>query len=589
MLSAPQPPIPPLARFVRKTSTMLLTLLSFLFFTGLVAVLTWWITHKDDHSSTGGYFLAGRSLTFPLIAGSLLLTNLSTEQMVGLNGAAFTDGLCVMVWEVVCVVALVFMAWFFLPRFLKSGVATVPQYLEIRFDHQTQVITNLIFLLAYVGILLPIILYTGATGMMGILDVPSMLAPLLGDMDLPLENVTLWLIVWVVGIIGSIYALFGGLRTVAVSDTLNGVGLFVGGFMIAGFALAQLGGDGGIAGGAERLFDEQRERFNSVGGDDTTVPFGTIFTGIFLLNLFYWTTNQQIIQRTFGASSLAEGQKGVLLTGAIKLLGPLYLVIPGMIAYSLFANQGIDKDHAYGTLVNAVLPAPLTGFFAAAMIGAILSSFNSALNSSCTLFSMGLYKNVLRKQASEREVVWSGKVFGWIVAISAMIIAPLLDHPAIRERGIFDYLQKMNGMYFIPIFAVVLVGMLSRRVPALAAKIALIAGFTAIAVGYFVPPFDQVVKSLHEFHFLGIVFAWLVILMLVIGELRPRATEFIQEDVGAVDMTPWRFARPVGLLLIAVVFTIYITFADFSVLSSEAEASPEVELSPAVEVAVPPE
>ncbi|MCS7471736.1 solute:sodium symporter family transporter, partial [Stieleria sp. ICT_E10.1] len=121
---------------------LVITIVSFLFFTGLVAFLTWRFTRNDDHQSTGGYFLGGRSLTFPLIAGSLLLTNLSTEQMVGLNGAAFTDGLCVMVWEVVCVVALVFMAWFFLPKFLKSGVSTVPQYLEIRFDHQTQVITN---------------------------------------------------------------------------------------------------------------------------------------------------------------------------------------------------------------------------------------------------------------------------------------------------------------------------------------------------------------------------------------------------------------------------------------------------------------
>jgi len=126
-------------------------LVSFLFFTSLVGALTWWITRKDDHATTGGYFLAGRSLTFPLIAGSLLLTNLSTEQMVGLNGTAFKDGFCVMVWEVVAVVALVFMAWFFLPRFLKSGVATVPEYLEIRFDHGTQVITNIIFLVAYVG------------------------------------------------------------------------------------------------------------------------------------------------------------------------------------------------------------------------------------------------------------------------------------------------------------------------------------------------------------------------------------------------------------------------------------------------------
>ncbi len=422
-------------------------------------------------------------------------------------------------------------------------------------------ITNVIFLVAYVGVLLPIILFTGATGMIGILDIPSVF----GGIS---DAAALWVIVWMVGIIGSIYALFGGLRTVAVSDTINGVGLFVGGFLIAIFALAQLGGDGGIVGGGRVLYESQSERFNSIGGPESSVPFGTIFSGIFLINLFYWTTNQQIIQRTFGASSLAEGQKGVLLTGALKLLGPLYLVIPGMIAFAMFADEGIDKDKAYGMLVHRVLPSPLTGFFAAAMIGAILSSFNSALNSSCTLFSVGLYKGVFNKQATEAQVVRSGKVFGWIIAVSAMIIAPLLDHPVIKEKGIFDYLQKMNGLYFIPIFAVVLVGMLTRRVPSIAAKVALIVGFSVIAIGYFVPPFNLIVASIHNFHFLGIVFGWLVILMLVVGEVRPRETEFEQPDVGAVDLSPWRFAKPVGLVLITIVLLIYIAFADFSVLKT---------------------
>lgn len=537
------------------------TLGSFLFFTALVGVLTWWITRSDDHASSKGYFLAGRSLTFPLIAGSLLLTNLSTEQMVGLNGAAFTDGLCVMVWEVVAVIALVAMALFFLPRFLRSGVATVPQFLEIRYDRQTQAITNSIFLVAYVGILLPIILYTGATGMIGILDIQAMLnIPSLLGIDS--EIITLYLIVFAVGILGSIYALFGGLRTVAVSDTLNGIGLLVGGFLITAYALSQLGGEGGISQGANLLLEQQKERFNSVGDHRSSVPFGTIFSGIFLLNLFYWTTNQQIIQRTFGASSLAEGQKGVLLTGALKLLGPMYLVLPGMIAYTMFAGEDIKADHAYGLLVNRVLPKPLTGFFAAAMIGAILSSFNSALNSSCTLFSLGFYKNFFRPEATEKEVVRSGKVFGWIVAGVAMSIAPLLA----KTESIFGYLQKMNGMYFIPIFAVVLVGMLSKRVPPVAAKIALVTGFAAIAIGYFVSPFDQIVASMHEFQFLGLVFSWLVILMLIIGEIRPRETEWVQEDVGAVDMNPWRFANFAGLVLVVTVILIYVTFADFSVL-----------------------
>ncbi len=674
------------------------TLVTFVFFTGLVGVITWRITRRDDHGTSTGYFLAGRSLTFPLIAGSLLLTNLSTEQMVGLNGAAFIDGFCVMVWEVVAVLALVAMAMFFLPRFLKSGVATVPQLLKIRFDHQTEVITNLIFLVAYATILLPIILYTGARGMIGILDIQGMLGIS--------ETAALWLIVWVVGVIGAMYALFGGLRTVAVSDTINGVGLLVGGFLITYFGLSALGGDGVIS-GWEKITAAQADRLSSIGGSDSTVPFGTVCSGILLLNLFYWCTNQQIIQRTFGAKSLAEGQKGAILTGGLKLLGPMYLVFPGMIAFALFASEGLNPVNSYGRLVKHVLPGWLAGFFAAAMIGAILSSFNSALNSTCTLFGLGLYKNVLKKGATEHQVVRSGKIFGWLIAGASMCVAPLLA----RTKSIFAYLQKMNGLYFIPIFAVVLVGMLSKRIPALAAKVALIVGFLVIAVGYFVPlaPADAkivardvaqvegagqtvtfnvyltkacdkpvtvayatqagtaeeakdyqgakgtllftpgethkditvnlladdskepqkeaffltlkapdgigvnnsytiptgkaaavarifdagkdtpevkkqiaalaaealkapdpgskyVTNYIHGFHFLGAVFALLIGLMLVIGAVKPRETPWIQEDVKAVDMTPWKHAVTACIILALIVLAIYAIFADFSVL-----------------------
>jgi SSS family solute:Na+ symporter len=527
-----------------------LTLLSFLFFTGLVALITWRLTRRDDHSSSRGYFLAGRSLTFPLIAGSLLMTNLSTEQMVGLNGAAFSDGLSVMAWEVVAVIALVALALFFLPRFLRSGIATLPQLLAIRFDAGTQLICNIIFLIAYAVILLPIILYSGAMGLQGMLD-------LSGLTGIESDTLLLWLTVWVVGLIGSIYALFGGLRTVAVSDTLNGVGLLIGGFVIVYFGLQAVSDDGGLLAGWEVLKESDPHKLNSIGSSDQQVPFSTLFTGVFLINLFYWTTNQQIIQRTFAAKTLAEGQKGVLLSGFFKLLGPLYLVLPGIIAYHLYADQGVQADEAYGHLVFNVLPPYLTGFFAAVMVGAILSSFNSALNSTTTIFSLGLYKGVLNKDASEEQVVRSGKVFGWIMAFTTMTIAPLLA----GQESLFDYLQKMNAIYFIPILAVVIVGLLTKRVPPMAAKTALVGGCLMIAAGYFVPPFDRLPMIMHEFHFVAGVFVLLVALMLWIGKLRPRETDWVHEYTGDVDLTPWRGAVPVGLVLVVLVVLIYAAFA----------------------------
>ncbi|GEK46317.1 solute:sodium symporter family transporter [Halomonas pacifica] len=527
-----------------------LTLVSFLFFTGLVALITWWLTRRDDHESTRGYFLAGRSLTFPLIAGSLLMTNLSTEQMVGLNGAAFADGLSVMAWEVIAVIALVALALFFLPRFLRSGIATLPQLLEIRFDRGTQLICNIIFLIAYAVILLPIILYSGAMGLQGMLDLPG-----LTGIESP--TALLWLTVWVVGLIGAVYALFGGLRTVAVSDTLNGVGLLIGGFVIVYFGLQAVSGGDGVLAGWELLKASDPQKLDSIGGPEQQVPFATVFTGVLLLHLFYWTTNQQIIQRTFAAKNLAEGQKGVLLTGAFKLLGPLYLVLPGIIAYHLYADQGVRADEAYGQLVFNVLPPYLTGFFAAVMVGAILSSFNSALNSTTTIFSLGIYKGVLKKDASEEQVVASGKIFGWIMAIVTMIIAPLLA----GQESLFGYLQKMNAIYFIPILAVVIVGLLTKRVPPMAAKVALVGGCLLIAAGYFVPPFDKLPMIMHEFHFVAAVFVLLVAVMLLIGKLRPRPTPWVHEDSGEVDLTPWKGAVPVGIVLVLLVILIYAAFA----------------------------
>ncbi len=530
-------------------------LASFFIFTGLVALGTWLITRRDDHASTEGFFLAGRRLTFPFSAGSLLLTNLSTEQMVGLNGAAFQDGFSVMAWEVLAVVGLVSMALYFLPRYLKSGIATVPQLMEIRFDHGAQVITNLIFLGAYATILLPIILYSGAMGLVGMMDVGG-----LTGIESELGRVVL--IVVLVGVIGSIYALWGGLRTVAVSDTLNGIGLLTGGMAIVYFGLRYMGGGEGVWAGLDVLKNSQPERFTSIGGPKQSVPFSTIFTGVLLLNVFYWCTNQQIIQRTLGAKTLAEGQKGVLLTAFLKLLGPLYLVLPGMMAWHLYAAEGIRPDQAYGHLVRDVLPAPLTGFFAAVMVGAILSSFNSVLNSSCTLFSLGIYKGMVNKNADEQQVVRAGRWFGWILAVWAMVIAPQL----FGQTSIFGYLQKMNGIYAIPIFAVVLTALMSRTVTALAAKTALIAGVTTMTLAYFVPPFRGWASAVHEFHLQGIVFLTLLALMRIISALKPAPAPWVQQDAKAVDLTPWRHVKLGCAVLILIVLTIYIAFADVAPL-----------------------
>ena len=533
----------------------MLTIISFIAFTAFAAALTWWITRKDKTDSSDGFFLGGRSLTFPIIAGSLLLTNLSTEQMVGLNGSAYKNGFSVMAWEVVAVVALVLMAIFFLPKFLRTGITTVPQFLEQRFDKRTQTLANSIFLAAYALLLIPIILYSGAKGLINIMDLKSMTG---------IENdyVLLQITCVGIGIAGMIYSRFGGLRTLAVLDTINGIGLLIGGFMIAWFALAFLGGDGGVSGGWNTLKTVHPERMDSTGEQGSEVPFPTLFTGVALLNLFYWCTNQQIIQRTFGASSLAEGQKGVLLTGGLKLLGPVYLVLPGLIAYHLYFDAGVENDDAYGKLVADVLPAHLTGFFAAVMVGAILSSFNAALNSTSALFSIGLYKHMINPGADDEKTVKTAKLFVTVIAIAAMIGAPLLS----KNDSLFSYLQTMNAIYFIPIFAVVVMGMLNKRVPSKSAFAAMIVGLIILIGTLIIYPAANggdgfnTVTGFSNFHLMGIVFALLVGIMLVASKVAPRAEAWEMKTNTPIDMTPWKGAPIVSGILVVIVLIVYISF-----------------------------
>ncbi|MEM1063398.1 MAG: solute:sodium symporter family transporter, partial [Planctomycetota bacterium] len=210
-----------------------ITLGSFAFFTGLVGFFTWRLTrgHLDD--SSDNYFLAGRSLSAGVIAGSLMLTNLSTEQLVGLNGDALRDGLSCIVWEVVASVAIVLMALCFLPFYLRTGIATVPQFFGERIGPSVRATTSLLFITAYTLILLPVTLYSGARGLVGILDMKGLLG-------IESEFAAVAIAVVLIGSIGSVYAIFGGLKSVAVSDTLNGLGLLVGGFLISYYALMKV-------------------------------------------------------------------------------------------------------------------------------------------------------------------------------------------------------------------------------------------------------------------------------------------------------------------------------------------------------------
>lgn len=524
-------------------------ILAFLGFTVLVGVISYIKTRKTDESTADGYFLGGRSLTGVFVAGSLILTNLSTEQIVGLNGQAFKEGILVMAWETLAAIAMVVTAVFLLPRYLKSGLTTVPQFLERRYDKITKTITSGLFLSGYVVILLPIVLYSGALAINTMFNVPELLGVS--------PTAALWITVWGIGIVGSIYAIFGGLKAVAVSDTINMIGLMVGGMLIPIFGLLAVG-DGSVLTGISTLIESNPDKFKSIGGSDATVPFGTIFTGMMLVQLFYWGTNQAIIQRALGAKNLKEGQKGLLLAAVIKIFGPLIVVLPGVIAFHMFGVLD-NPDEAYPMLVKEVLPPVWVGFFAAVLFGAILSSFNSALNSSVTLFGIDIYKSHIKKDAGERETVNAGKAFGIVLAILAMCIAPLIAN---APAGLFGYLQEVNGCYSIPILTIIIVGYLTKYVPAIAAKIAIISGVVLYTVSQFIlKPYVVGNENYpHFLHVMAILFVLNVSIMLIIGKFYPREEAFELRYTEQVDITPWRFLLPVGIGICMTVIAVYVYF-----------------------------
>ena len=532
-----------------------ISIISFILATGGVALFTYRIVHRMKKSDNAAeeYFTGGRALTWPIVAGSLLLTNLSTEQLVGLNGAVFGDKALVgIAWEALAAFAMIATALVFLPRYLASGFTTTPAFLEKRFDKTTRSMVSGLFLFGYVTVLLPVVLYTGSLALIGMFDL----------------NLPLWFVVATIGILGSSYAIFGGLKSVAVSDTLNGVGLLIGGLAIPFLALIALG-EGSFFSGLAALINDNPEYLTAltqtnVDNKVVSVPWPTLLTGMMFIQVFYWSTNQVIVQRAMAAKSLAEGQKGVLFASAMKLVGPLMLCLPGIIALHM-TDLTIDKqDQVYGAIVRHVLPDWSLGLFAAVLMGSILSSFNSALNSASTLFSLQFYNGYINRSATGEQIVKIGKYFSIGLAIASICIAPLLA----QMESIFEYLQKVNGLYSVPIIGIFLLGITTKHVPAIAAKMGMIVGMVFYAFFTFVNIKDVPTffangdGDLHWLHGYFISFIASIFTMLIIGYFKPKTADEIaksdERDPAPVNMTPWPQAKNVSLAIMGITIGIYL-------------------------------
>ena len=538
---------------------LILTLFSCAFFMALVALISY-RQSKYESNSRDGYFLAGRNLSAVFIAGSLLLTNLSAEQLIGLNGSAYGFNLSSMGWEVTAAVATICMAFVFLPRYLAGAFSTLPEFLNNRFDDDVRRLTVILFMLGYGLVTIPSVLYSGSIAVLQLFDVPNLF-------DISYSR-SLVLTIIVIGSVGGVYAIFGGLKAVAVSDTLNGIGLLIIGIAVPLLGLSMLG-EGSIMSGLKIISTTNTEKLNAIGSSDDPTPFATLFTGMIFANLFYWCANQYVIQRTLGAKSLAEGQKGVLFSGFFKVLVPIMMMIPGVIAFHIYGGpnspDGLSSiDLAYPQLIRDVLPTYASGFFLAVLLGAVFSSFNSLLNSAATLFCLDVYEPWKKARGgtaiTDQQILRVAKKASMVIALFSFIVAPLLQF---APDGLWQIIRIFTGFYNIPVIAIVIVGLFSTRVPALGPKIVI--GFHIVTYGLVKFVFDDII-TLHFIHLYAVLFFIEVAIMLLVGHYRPTAESWTYERSHAVDMQPWHYAIPCSVSLMSCVVGLYLLFSPVGVV-----------------------
>lgn len=545
---------------------MIWTLVTFVGFTVLVAVISYFKTKGDDQTTADGYFLAGRGLPGFVIAGSLLLTNLSAEQLVGTNGQTWLVGMSPMAFEIVAAPCCIVLALWAAPRYLKGGITTIPQLIGQRFGRSTKLWFSIAYIILYLVVQIPVILYSGSLVFENIFHVSDVFG-------LSTFGAVVVLCI-VISIVGSIYAIFGGLKAVAVSDTVNGVGLLIGGFMIPFFALHVLGNAAGYDGvaivdGFKYLAQTYPEKLNSIGkltAEAPEVPWITVFTGLIFLGLQSWCTHQSFIQRVLAAENLKEAQKGALYCAFLKIIGFMYLALPGVIAYALFelhGNQVSMMDAAYPQLVTEVIPAPLMGFFAAVMFGAILSSFNSVLNSVNTMFTMDIYHEYINPEASEMKLVQVGKNIGIVFAVATTIVGPMVYFfPA----GLKTFLDSFVMLIGLPVLSAVFGGFFFKYLPQYAAKLIMI--FHIICYGLFLiiaPQYPVVGGSIHYLYAILVLWPIELLIMAFLNyknkKDHPDMEAWEQEDVHAVDMTPWKYRKVCAVAIIALCIIVYAAFS----------------------------
>ncbi len=585
----------------------------------LVIVISLLKSRKVDDSE--GYFLAGRGLSWWLIGFSLIAANISTEQFVGMSGqAANYVGLAIASYEWMAAITLVVVAFLFLPKFLSTGIYTIPEFLKYRYNELSRTIMAGFTMIIYVFVTIAAVIYSGA---------------LMADTLFPSINVTTS--AWIIGIIAAVYVVSGGLKACAWADLLQGSALIIGGGIITYFAFKILGatpvGDlaftntaaGTVADSASgwtKFFALNADKLHmKLPASDQILPWTALVVGLWIPNFYYWGLNQYITQRTLGSKSLSQGQKGVVFAAALKLVIPFIIVFPGIIAFNLFHSDmaaeatkdnssvialyeqvraqpkqgkyvfkmddewrtlnpekaaeidafngtvktngitieekniiGYKYDTAFGLLIQKLLPfgLGLQGFVLAAILGAVVSSLASMLNSASTIFTMDIFRKYINKDASQKELVAVGRICVGVFVVIGCVIAPKLGDP--KFKGIFTYIQEFQGFISPGILAVFLFGITVKRAPAICGVVGLL--INPIMYGLL----KVVLPGLAFLDRMAVSFFSVLLVMGIITVIKPLPKAIALPSNTTIDLQSSRFAKMFGIGVVIATIILYIIF-----------------------------
>lgn len=465
------------------------------------------IANRKKTGDSEGYFLAGKSLPWWAVGTSLIAANISAEQMIGMSGSGYVIGLAIASYELMAAITLILVAKYMLPIFLDKGIYTMPQFLERRFDERVRASLAVFWILVYIFVNLTSVVYLGALSLETIMGI-DLRYGILG-----------------LAVFSAIYTIYGGLNAVAFTDVIQVFFLVLGGLLTTWLALNAFSDGAGAMAGLTQLYADVPDKFEMI--LDRSNPhyqelpgIGVILGGLWIANISYWGCNQYIIQRALAAKNLSEAQKGLMFAGYLKLLMPLIVVIPGIVAFG-YGVELLRPDEAYPWLLNEFVISGFRGLAFAALIAAIASSLSSMTNSTATIFTLDIFKIHIDKNASEKRLVLVGRIVSFIALAIAVMVAPMLEN----FGQAFQFIQEFTGFVSPGVVAIFLLGLYWKRATANAA---LWAAILTIPLSFL---FKWLVPAMPFLDRMGIVFLILCAIIIAISLYEssgkdPKAIEY---------------------------------------------------------------